>query len=102
MRHAIRADLAELGADLDRHLGLHQLTRDQRDRVTHEITVLTGHHTRNDISSSYPSPFRHSGCPSSRLLVEPAELDPNVVRTLKEPGIPATKTPGHHHRGPHN
>jgi hypothetical protein len=80
MRDARRRDLAELGANLDRHLGLHQLTRDQRDSVPHEITVLTSHHMRNDISS-HPSPFGHRGAPSHRLLVEPTSLDATMIGT---------------------
>src|SRR5271170_1135933 len=68
VRDSLRAHLATLRADLDGDLRLHQLTGDQCDRLTNEITVLTAHHLGDDIGSGHPVLYGHRGAPSQSAL----------------------------------
>ena len=50
-RPRLRTDLTELSANLSRDLALHQLARDERHRLTHEIIQPTLAHRCDDISN---------------------------------------------------
>jgi len=63
MRQPLDRHLAAAGADLDRHLGLHQLAGDDRHRLANEVALLAGEHVGNNIRNSHPSVFGHRGAP---------------------------------------
>jgi len=90
MRHPLGARLTVWGADLGGDLGLHQLTRDQRDRVAHEVAVLARHHLGDDIGSGHPLAFGHRGVLLHvGLLEEPTSLRPTVAGPTT--GLPASR-----------
>jgi hypothetical protein len=64
----LRRDLAQLGPDLRRDLGLHQLAGDQHDRFAHEILKPPIANLRDDISSRHPLTFGHRGVSFSSAL----------------------------------
>ncbi len=73
MRHTrLRRDLAEPRADLITDLGLHQLARDQRNRLPHEILKPTIAHLRNDLGNRHALTFGHRGV-SIRLAARTAD-----------------------------
>ena len=105
MRRApLGRDLAELSTDLSRDLALHQLARDQHDRLPHEILKPAVAHLRHDISNRrHALTFDHRGVLLLvRLVVEPTSLDATVVGTAHKPGIPATQTLGRQRRSSQN
>src|SRR4051812_45301192 len=67
------------GADLRRDLDLHQLARDQRDRLTHETAVLAREHIGNDISDRHPLRHGPRGAPP---------IDTGVNRRVWNPQSP--------------
>ena len=90
----IRSDLPELGTDLSRDLSLHQLPRDQSDRLAHEILRPTITHLRNDIGNRHPSTIGHRGV-SNRLTARTAdEFGATVADPLnRAPTYPTLVTP---------
>jgi hypothetical protein len=56
-----RCDLAVARTDLTGDLSLHDLPRDQRDRLTNEIVKTPITHTRNDISNRHALLYDHRG-----------------------------------------
>ncbi|CAN5776519.1 hypothetical protein BH20ACT14_BH20ACT14_10060 [soil metagenome] len=63
VRRALGRDFAVGGADLGRHLRLHQLAGDDRHRLADEVAVLASEHVGNDIRNSHPCLFGHRGAP---------------------------------------
>ena len=57
----LRRDLAELRADLSADLGLHQLARNERDRLADEILKPTIAHLGDDIGNRHALTFGHRG-----------------------------------------
>jgi hypothetical protein len=69
MRHPrLRGNLSELRTNLRGDLGLHQLPRDQHDRVAHETLKPTIPNLRDDIGSRHPLTFDHRGVSFSTTL----------------------------------
>ena len=70
MRHPrARRDLAEFRPNLRGDLRLHQLPRDQRDRLAHEILKPAITHLRNDIGNRHALTIGHRGV-SNRLTAK--------------------------------
>jgi hypothetical protein len=84
----LRTNLAELGANLARDLRLHDLARDQRDRLAHEVLQPTVHRLGDDISNRHALPFGHRGVSFTSTAGTADEHDATVVGT--------TQTPLHH------
>ncbi len=64
--HALGRPLAAPRARQLDDLGLHQLTHDQRHRLTQQVTVLAGHRARDDIGRGHHPVLGHRGAPTHR------------------------------------
>ena len=92
MRQPLDRHLTTTRTDLDRHLRLHQLTRDDRHRLTHEIAMLTRKHVGNNIRNSHPSAFGHRGAPLIDSWMNRRVWSPR----WPEPYSGPTRAPLHH------
>jgi len=80
VRPSLRAHLAASGADLSRDLRLHQLARDELDRLAQEVARLAGEHLGNDIGNGHAVVLGHRGAPFvDRLGRQPTSLEPAVA-----------------------
>ena len=91
MRPALGTALAALGAGQHSDLRLHQLTHDQRDRVTQQISMLAGHRAGDDIGSGHHLALGHRGAPSHRTPGRADEPGRHGGRNLR-----ADRRPLHH------
>ena len=79
MRDPLARDLAELGADLRRDLGLHQLADQPRDALAHDIDVLAAHQLVDHLRSGHPPILGHRGASLRQFSAEPTILRPAVA-----------------------
>jgi hypothetical protein len=66
--HPVRGALAELGTDLGRNLGLHQLRDHPRHALAQHVGVLAGQQLVGNLRSGHPGAFGHRGAPFVDLV----------------------------------
>ena len=76
-----------------RDLRLHQLARDQRDRLTHEILKPTIAHLRNDIGNRHALTFGHRGVSNRLTAVNSRRVRRHGGRPSQRSAYPALVTP---------
>jgi hypothetical protein len=92
MRGARGRDPTELGADLCRDLGLHQLADQPRHALAHDVDVLAAHHLVDHLRSGHPPILGHRGASLRQFSAEPTILRPAVADPRSGPARRARYT----------